>query len=802
MRGFGLDELPSSKSADVGSGDMGRVKRRRGQHQEEQELQECDEECKQLEAQLKAAKQKREAKHGDWLVATASTIQGKKEWDEYKARFRSNEIDWRLGKKMIAEQELGAWITLQLALQPPKLLPAPLWAGPPRLNLGEWWDKSAMAANHPEWGWREIPGPNACLKAVSFGFGPLERGTVIPMLQDNNYKVTVFQPDQKIVDRIRAEPAYQVTAIDLVGRLTSTRKVTHYKIVHAADSRHCVTQLAISDLITCRAEVFKTASIRAMFRRAARLREGQSERGPLEVLIYSHPYSGDITQEIVTGGLITVHMSYLDRFYSEDHSPTSLDVRVESHCQWHIPRDFRGLTHPHGLAVSQRTAASFHSWQVRHAFIRDIAKLAAAYLGFYEGIEYVHEALRRGSLAAQVQHFLQAPSTFVRRHEQRLDGQSEMPLDDYIQTVFHRLANPAMKMGYRSICSDTGSHLKNLLLWVAMTLASESLDFQPMMDLFELGTGFLPMCDDDASRGLFDLLLSRDHDEIRRRIGECMGSPGQAARSASTPEQARHINTRCRDSITLSCTKVANRMQQRNHAGATGGALQPVRLFPHQEALIVERVRERSIHQTLMAERERSRDQARKSSQKLADRVKRAQNLALSPSSGCSREQEPGQTASSSSTAPQRLARGGRGNHGALVSSKAPSDMSSDAPSAKRKQGMKNAAHQGADLALQGDTACSLRYGTATQSPGPRTRSRQLTERTAKTSQQGVVQASRQDVRAAAASAATSGQAKARQTRSQTVRTRSGSQLPGGAATSPRSAPAKRTKGAPTDTVI
>ncbi len=285
------------------------------------------------------------------------------------------------------------------------------------------------------------------MKAVHFGAGNIGRGFIGLLLSQSGYDVFFVTRNLKKIALLQRNRHYRVNLAKEEAIPITVHNVTAASIEDVDDVTRAVSA---ADLVTTAVGVAALKSIAKSVARGVTHRLRHNPR-PLNIIACENVIGGSsqlkkwvyahlpIDLRSLADQYIAFPNTVVDRIVPLQQHQDILAVTVEPFAEWVIDRSavigevpsIRGVTYVDSLAP----------YVERKLFTLNTGHCAAAYYGYLEGYQTIHEVMQNSDLRAKVDAVLQETGALL-THKHHLD---EKLHQTYIQKTLDRFANVRLK---------------------------------------------------------------------------------------------------------------------------------------------------------------------------------------------------------------------------------------------------------------------------------------------------------------------------------------------------------------------
>jgi mannitol-1-phosphate 5-dehydrogenase len=343
-------------------------------------------------------------------------------------------------------------------------------------------------------------------KVVHFGAGNIGRGFIGLLLSLSNYEVIFVDIDQEVISTLNQNNSYKV--LEVGGSEEREYIVDNVRGVNATDESTVVGEIEDADLITAAVGPANLEYIAPAITKGIKNRLAADNLDYLNIIACENAVQASTTlQEYVYQGLTEQEQkqansyigfpdSAVDRIVPPQEDKEGLEVKVEPFKEWIVDQtQFKGeIPDIEGMDLTDNLLAFVE----RKIFTLNTGHAATAYLGYYKGYEYIHEAIKDPQIYQTVKDaLLESGKTLIKFY-----GFAEQDHKKYIEKILDRFKNPALKDSVTRVGRDPLRKLSADDRLVKPALRALEMNIFPIGLRECIATGFLfaPAGDEEAEK--------------------------------------------------------------------------------------------------------------------------------------------------------------------------------------------------------------------------------------------------------------------------------------------------------------
>jgi len=361
-------------------------------------------------------------------------------------------------------------------------------------------------------------------KAVHFGGGNIGRGFVAEFLHNSGYEVIFIDVMDAIIEQLQKTPSYVVTEIGEDGERSFT--IQNYRAINSKyEMPAVVNEIATAEVVTC---AVGPNILKFVAEPVAKAIEARSaDLPPLAVIACENAINATTTWRGFIEKYIEEKLnketlkdldkrarfanSAIDRIVPHQDADAGLNVKIEKFHEWCVEET------PFGNGGLKPDVKGIHyvgdlePYIERKLFTVNTSHATAAYYGYYNKVEYIHEVLKDPKLSDIVRNAVkETASLIVNKH-----GISEKEQNEYVETIISRISNPTLKDKVERVGRAPLRKLsrKERFIGPASQLAERGLKFDALLGAVEMALRFQNVEGDDESVELAKILKEQSAEQ-------------------------------------------------------------------------------------------------------------------------------------------------------------------------------------------------------------------------------------------------------------------------------------------------
>lgn len=286
-------------------------------------------------------------------------------------------------------------------------------------------------------------------KAVHFGAGNIGRGFIGLLLSLSDYEVVFADIDEKIINELNKKNSYKV--IEVGADKENSYQVENVRGILSNNLDKTAAEIKDSDIITTAVGVSNFKYLAETIAEGIKLRIKNNIDSYLNIIACENAVraTSKLKEEVMTYlnkeekqeaekwlGFVD---SAVDRIVPPQKNEDILEVKVEPFKEWIVDKNqFKGeIPEIEDMTVSDDLLA----YVERKIYTLNTGHAAAAYLGFYYGYKYIHQAVQDEKIYNIVKSALEeSGASLIKLYN--FDSENHQ---EYIKKTLNRFKNPALK---------------------------------------------------------------------------------------------------------------------------------------------------------------------------------------------------------------------------------------------------------------------------------------------------------------------------------------------------------------------
>ncbi|MBM7557961.1 mannitol-1-phosphate 5-dehydrogenase [Halanaerobacter jeridensis] len=285
-------------------------------------------------------------------------------------------------------------------------------------------------------------------KAVHFGAGNIGRGFIGLLLSLSDYEVVFIDVDDDVISKLNQKNSYQV--LEVGGREEKEYQVDHVRGVNAKEEENIAAEIKDADLVTAAVGPANLEYIAPAIAQGIKKRFAADNLDYLNIIACENAVQAstklqeyvyeklDEAEQEQANDYIGFPDSAVDRIVPPQETE-GLTVKVEPFKEWIVDEtQFKGeIPEIEGMDLTDNLLAFVE----RKIFTLNTGHAATAYLGYYKGYQYIHEAIKDEEIYQTVKDaLLESGRTLIKEY-----GFAEKTHQQYIDKILKRFKNPALQ---------------------------------------------------------------------------------------------------------------------------------------------------------------------------------------------------------------------------------------------------------------------------------------------------------------------------------------------------------------------
>ena len=285
-------------------------------------------------------------------------------------------------------------------------------------------------------------------KAVHFGAGNIGRGFIGLLLSLSDYEVVFIDVDDGLISELNQKNSYQV--LEVGGAEVKEYKVDNVRGVNAKEREKAAAEIKDADLVTAAVGPTNLEYIAPAIAQGIKERLKEDNLDYLNIIACENAVQASTKlQEYVYDKLEEAEQEQANDYIGFPDSAVDrivppqdnegLEVKVEPFKEWIVDKtQFKGeVPAIEGMDLTDNLLAFVE----RKIFTLNTGHAATAYLGYYKGYQYIHEAIKDDEIYQTVKDaLLESGKTLIKYY-----NFSEKSHQQYINKILKRFKNPALQ---------------------------------------------------------------------------------------------------------------------------------------------------------------------------------------------------------------------------------------------------------------------------------------------------------------------------------------------------------------------
>ena len=285
-------------------------------------------------------------------------------------------------------------------------------------------------------------------KAVHFGAGNIGRGFIGLLLSLSDYEVVFIDVDDDVISKLNQKNSYQV--LEVGGTEEKEYQVDNVRGVNAKQEDKVVAEIRDADLVTAAVGPANLEYIAPAIAKGIKKRFAADNLDYLNIIACENAVQAstklqeyvyeklDEAEQEQANDYIGFPDSAVDRIVPPQETE-GLTVKVEPFKEWIVDEtQFKGeIPAIEGMDLTDNLLAFVE----RKIFTLNTGHAATAYLGYYKGYQYIHEAIKDDEIYQTVKDaLLESGRTLIKYY-----GFESETHQQYIDKILKRFKNPALQ---------------------------------------------------------------------------------------------------------------------------------------------------------------------------------------------------------------------------------------------------------------------------------------------------------------------------------------------------------------------
>ena len=366
-------------------------------------------------------------------------------------------------------------------------------------------------------------------KAVHFGGGNIGRGFVAEFLHNSGYEVVFVDVMDALINSLNEAKSYVVTEIGADGERSFT--IDNYRAINSKyNMAEVVEEIATAEVVTCAVGPNILKFVAEPVAKAIEARK--SDLPPLAVIACENMINATTAWK----GFIETYIkdklnaetlndiekraryanSAIDRIVPHQDADAGMNVKIEKFFEWCVEQKpfENGGNKPEIKGIHY--VDDLEPYIERKLFTVNTSHATAAYYGYQNKIEFVHEVLADKKLHDIVREAVkETAALIVKKH-----GIAQSEQDEYVETIISRISNPTLKDKVERVGRAPLRKLgrKERFIGPAAQLAEQGLKVDALLGAAEQAFKFQNVPDDEESVELAKILKEKSAEDATSQI--------------------------------------------------------------------------------------------------------------------------------------------------------------------------------------------------------------------------------------------------------------------------------------------